>query len=277
MCSFFQTAAHAKIYAKYRPTPPHAFVEKALDFLKTKLTSNLRLGVDIGCGPGTSTAVLAPHFEHMRGYDISVSQIREAKVNNKFPNVSFIVAAAENIPEGKESVDLITVMEAVHWFDLKAFYKEVTRVLVPNGVLAIYGYRIPTPVSKNQARMDSIIENEVYMAVTKLYGSPKAMLCQEMYRDVPPIFEDHVRYSMEDVKRTTVADYGNFFRTLSSYQRFLKKSPTEAEDLIDKLTYLLMEDNGMLGKNPQSAPLQVKTTFFTILSRKPEDHSHINC
>ncbi|XP_077532840.1 putative methyltransferase DDB_G0268948 [Haemaphysalis longicornis] len=277
MNQFYATAAHARIYAKYRPGPPRPFVEKALDFLKTKLTSNLRLAVDVGCGPGTSTAVLAAHFEHVRGYDISETQISEAKANNRLRNVSFSVGPAENIPVENQSVDLVTVMEAVHWFDVDAFYKEVNRVLVPNGVLAIFGYRIQTPVSKNQARMDSIIENEVYLAVTKKYGIPGARLCQEMYRDVPPIFEDHVRDTMEDVQCTTVGDYVNFIRTLASYQRFLKKSPTEAERLIDRLTFLLMEDNGMLGKNPHTTPLQVKTSFFTLLSRKPGDHSGVNC
>lgn len=69
------------------------------------------------------------------------------------------VSPAETIAERDESVQLVTVMQAVHWFDLDAFYKEVTRVLVPNGVLALCSYLIPKPVSKDQPRMDSIIHN----------------------------------------------------------------------------------------------------------------------
>jgi SAM-dependent methyltransferase len=34
------------------------------------------------------------------------------------------------------SIDLIVVAQALHWFDLQRFYKEVRRVLKNNGVLA---------------------------------------------------------------------------------------------------------------------------------------------
>ncbi|WP_211263129.1 methyltransferase domain-containing protein [Thioalkalivibrio nitratireducens] len=36
--------------------------------------------------------------------------------------------------------DLITVGQALHWFDFPAFYAEAARVLRPGGVLAAWGY-----------------------------------------------------------------------------------------------------------------------------------------
>ena len=44
--------------------------------------------------------------------------------------------------EGK-SAQLLTVCQAVHWFDLDKFFAEVDRVLVPNGVLALYASLTP--------------------------------------------------------------------------------------------------------------------------------------
>lgn len=40
------------------------------------------------------------------------------------------------------SVDLVTTAQALPWLNLDLFYKEVRRVLKPNGVFAAYGYGI---------------------------------------------------------------------------------------------------------------------------------------
>lgn len=53
------------------------------------------------------------------------------------------VSPAEKINAGDASVHLVTACQAAHWLDLPTFYKEVHRVLVPNGVLALYGYEFP--------------------------------------------------------------------------------------------------------------------------------------
>ncbi|XP_075545708.1 putative methyltransferase DDB_G0268948 isoform X1 [Dermacentor variabilis] len=269
MSHLFKTISHVNIYAKFRPTAPQAFVEEIMKFVKVNV-SDFNLAVDAGCGPGISTTALAPYFKKVHGYDTSEAQIAEAKALNKSENVSFCVSPAEKIPEKNESVQLITVMQAVHWFDLDAFYKEVKRVLVPHGVLALGGYLIPKPVSKDQKRMDSIIQNEIYMGVMKKYWEPVRDIVDSMYRDIPPAFEDHVRIEgIEECKVRTVADYVNYTKTWSAYQLFLKKEPSEAEELTRKLMSILMEDAGKAGEDPAKTNLEVKTQFFTILARKP--------
>ncbi|XP_065286252.1 putative methyltransferase DDB_G0268948 isoform X1 [Dermacentor albipictus] len=292
MSHLFKTISHANIYAKFRPTAPQAFVEEIMKFVKVHV-SDFNLAVDAGCGPGISTTALAPYFKKVHGYDTSEAQIAEAKALNKFENVYFwaldtlensgwsgffrsphfihsLVSPAEKIPEKNESVQLITVMQAVHWFNLDAFYKEVKRVLVPHGVLELGGYLIPKPVSKDQKRMDSIIQNEIYMGAMKKYWEPVRHIVDSMYRDIPPAFEDHVRIEgIEECKVRTVADYVNYTKTWSAYQLFLKKEPSEAEKLTRKLMSILMEDAGKAGEDPAKTNLEVKTQFFTILARKP--------
>ncbi|XP_065286253.1 putative methyltransferase DDB_G0268948 isoform X2 [Dermacentor albipictus] len=269
MSHLFKTISHANIYAKFRPTAPQAFVEEIMKFVKVHV-SDFNLAVDAGCGPGISTTALAPYFKKVHGYDTSEAQIAEAKALNKFENVYFCVSPAEKIPEKNESVQLITVMQAVHWFNLDAFYKEVKRVLVPHGVLELGGYLIPKPVSKDQKRMDSIIQNEIYMGAMKKYWEPVRHIVDSMYRDIPPAFEDHVRIEgIEECKVRTVADYVNYTKTWSAYQLFLKKEPSEAEKLTRKLMSILMEDAGKAGEDPAKTNLEVKTQFFTILARKP--------
>uniref|UniRef100_A0A1E1XUS2 Methyltransferase type 11 domain-containing protein n=1 Tax=Amblyomma sculptum TaxID=1581419 RepID=A0A1E1XUS2_AMBSC len=269
MSHFFKTGAHASIYAKFRPTAPRALVDEVLKFLAVKV-SDRKLAVDVGCGPGISATIWAPYFEKVHGYDVSEAQINEAKAINKLENVSFSVSPAETISEKDESVQLVTVMQAVHWFDLDKFYKEVTRVLVPNGVLALCSYLIPKPVSKNQERMDSIIHNEIYKGVPNGYWDPVRDIVDNLYRDIRPAFEDHVRIDcIEGRREGTVADYVNYTKTWSAYQLYLKKCPAGAEEMTRKLTSILMEDAGKVGDDPEKTSLEVKTQFFMILARKP--------
>lgn len=64
--------------------------------------------------------------------------------------------SAEKLEEADKSVDLVTVGMAVHWFDLKRFSEEVNRVLCPNGVLALYGYKLPHPAINGVCLANSI-------------------------------------------------------------------------------------------------------------------------
>ena len=52
-----------------------------------------------------------------------------------------------------ESVDLVTTCQAIHWFDIPRFYKEVDRILRPQGVLAIYGYHLTGPAPETASNL----------------------------------------------------------------------------------------------------------------------------
>ena len=83
-------------------------------------------------------------FPKVVGIDVSDSQILSAKNFANVPsNVEFMVGPSEILNYEEETVDLITVCQAVHWFDIPKFYQEVNRVLKPSGVLAIIGYHCP--------------------------------------------------------------------------------------------------------------------------------------
>jgi len=52
----------------------------------------------------------------------------------------YAVSAAEKTLFGDNSFDLISVAQAIHWFDFKAFYSEVKRTLKHGGLLAVIAY-----------------------------------------------------------------------------------------------------------------------------------------
>ena len=65
--------------------------------------------------------------------------IDNAKQNNSFPNVEYMVSAAERMPMLEDkSVVLVTAGRAIQYFDFGPFFSECKRVLKPNGIVAFY-------------------------------------------------------------------------------------------------------------------------------------------
>lgn len=125
-------SGHAADYAASRPTyPPELFA-----FLASVAPART-LVWDCGTGNGQAAVVLAEHFDKVFATDASAEQIRNAERHAK---VEYVVAPAEACPLPDASADLVTVAQALHWFDFDNFYAEVRRVLKPGGVIAAWGY-----------------------------------------------------------------------------------------------------------------------------------------
>ena len=85
------------------------------------------------------------------GFDTSEQQLEAARATwasspeskSSSAEVIFKKGNSERILLEDASVDLITVAQALHWFDLNLFYPEAHRVLNEKGTLAIWGYDKP--------------------------------------------------------------------------------------------------------------------------------------
>lgn len=114
------SSTQATSYARHRRvslSPIHSFV---LDHHKFTGGNNGTL-LDVGCGPGNVTNVLAQSFETAMGVDpgsemINVARHSDGKTSTEAP-VQYYVCAAEELDQVKEishgSVDLITAAMAV--------------------------------------------------------------------------------------------------------------------------------------------------------------------
>lgn len=123
---------HASDYKRFRPTYPEAL----FSFLSKQVTVH-EAAWDCGTGNGQGAIGLAPYFKQVYATDASKAQIDQTAVAE---NITYAVATAEqsNLPD--QSVSVVTVFQALHWFNLDKFYREVKRVLLPNGILAVMGY-----------------------------------------------------------------------------------------------------------------------------------------
>ena len=125
-------SAHAAQYAAHRPTYPPALVDALAD-----LAGGTRLALDCGCGTGQLSVPLAVRFDRVIAIDGSAAQIAAAE---RHPRVEYRVALAESSGLPARTVDLVTVAQAAHWFDLTRFYAEVRRVGRTGGLLALVTY-----------------------------------------------------------------------------------------------------------------------------------------
>ena len=83
---------------------------------------------------------LAEYFDLVHATDVAPEQIAAAKPH---PRVIYAVSPAEHSSLAAASVDLVTVAQALHWFDVPAFYAEARRVMRPGALLAVWTYPRP--------------------------------------------------------------------------------------------------------------------------------------
>ncbi|MFK8052093.1 MAG: class I SAM-dependent methyltransferase [Woeseiaceae bacterium] len=164
---------HAEIYARYRPGYPRAM----FSWLASQAPGRQRAW-DCATGNGQAARLLAPDFDFVIATDASEQQINNA---SKHPKVTFRVAPAEASGLGAESIDLVTVAQALHWFDVEAFYAHARSVLKPDGVLAIWTYQLFSVIPA----VDDVV-NEFFYGPIAPYWPQRRQLVDNSYEGILP-------------------------------------------------------------------------------------------
>lgn len=122
-------------YSKYRPN----YAQKSIDYLKNKvhLTKNSIIA-DIGSGTGKFSKLLLDEGFKVFGVEPNSDMRQKAEYElHDRRNFISISGTSENTTLPNNSVDLITVAQAFHWFDVEKFLMECNRILKENGYVAI--------------------------------------------------------------------------------------------------------------------------------------------
>jgi SAM-dependent methyltransferase len=181
-------------YAKFRPGYPEAL----FDWIAAQTAAH-DLAWDCGCGNGQASVPLAARYGRVVGTDLSERQIGEAAPH---PRIEYRAAPAEASGLADASCDLVTVAQALHWFDFERFYTEVRRVLKPGGVLAAWTYQL--------LRGDSLVDDvfhDYYQRVLASWWPAERKWVDEGYRTLPfpfeeiaaPVFEIRLQWTLEDL------------------------------------------------------------------------------
>jgi 2-polyprenyl-3-methyl-5-hydroxy-6-metoxy-1,4-benzoquinol methylase len=94
--------------------------------------------LDVGCGTGYGSSVLASSARSVLGLDISNEAITFAQEHYKKANVEFLVADCSRLSLKAQSIEGIVCFEVIeHLVDQEAFLGELQRVLKEDGLLVI--------------------------------------------------------------------------------------------------------------------------------------------
>lgn len=194
-------------YAAYRPEYPAALFE----WLAGRCASHNAVW-DCATGNGQAATGLAVHFERVIATDASAAQIAHARRDVR---IEFRVAPAEASGLDDRSVDLVTVAQAVHWFDLPRFYAEAARVLKPGGLLAVWGYgRVALPEALD-ARFAHF-----YADTLGPYWPPERALIDDGYRNLEFPFVAEPAPGFEIEVEWTLDRLLDYVATWSAVQRY---------------------------------------------------------
>lgn len=182
-------------YRRYRPAYPASLFRYL-----SSLTKYHDAAWDCATGNGQCAVALGDHYDRVYATDASSSQIHRA-IRRK--NVSYAVSEACGSGLAEQSVDIVTVAQALHWFANEAFYREVSRVLKKNGVIAAWAYGLPVISPK----VDALVR-ELYSEITGGFWEPEIRHIDSNYRDLPfpfreiaaPPFSILARWTFEELK-----------------------------------------------------------------------------
>ena len=209
----------SKEYAASRPTYPRAL----FDFL-AGLVERKELVWDCATGNGQAATFLGEYFDRVVASDASAKQIENARAG---PNVRFAVFSAEKAELEDASVDLITVAQALHWFNFEDFYREARRVSRKGGVIAAWTYGLHSISPEVDA-----VTQRFYRDVIGRYWPKEVKYVENRYEDIPfpfqqmdaPVFQIELQWSLRDLV--------GYLYTWSSVQKYMAEN---GSDPVEKL------------------------------------------
>ena len=227
-------SAVASEYAAWRPHYP----DSLFGWL-AGLPAGRGLAWDCGAGSGQATLGLTRFFGRVVATDASGAQLAAASAH---PRVEYRVAPAETSGLEAASVDLVTVAQALHWFDLTAFYAEVRRVLAPGGVLAAWTYGTPR-LGDPEPELDRRLA-KFYTETVGPYWPSERRHVETGYRSLPFPFVELPTPEFEMTACWTLDEMLGYLGTWSATARFRQ---ARAEDPIALLGQELAPHWGRAG------------------------------
>ena len=218
-------------YARFRPGYPEDLYQWVFQQL-----SGFERAWDCGTGNGQVARQLAKRFEVVLATDISEAQLSHAP---KAENIMYRVARAEQTDLPGEFFDLVTVAQALHWFDFEGFFTEAQRVLKPGGWLAVWSYQL--------CRFDPDIDHHIqrfYHEIVADFWDPERAHIDNAYANVPFPFTPIPAPPFQQQVVWTIADVEGFLNSWSAVRHFRKKT---GDDPVEPFIEELKKD---WGKNP---------------------------
>lgn len=167
---------NSKQYAQFRPTYPEELYSFIFQYVRNKQNA-----WDVGTGNGQVARVLARHFKQVYASDISQKQLDEAV---QLPNIQYFCCNEYETPFAEHTFDLITVGQAIHWFNFDLFYQEIQRVAKKGAIIAVWGYNL----LQISPQVDKLIQ-EFYREKVGSFWDLERKYVEKAYQTIPFPFQ----------------------------------------------------------------------------------------
>ena len=210
-------SAQAVDYARFRPRYPDELFRYLAGIVPER-----ELAWDCATGNGQAAVALAGEFEHVVATDASEKQIANTTPH---PRIEYRIASAEKSGIDSNTIDLVAIAQALHWFDLDRFYAEAKRVLKQQGVIAAWAYNL----LRTTPAIDAVVNHYYSNVVGAFWPAERALV--EKFDQLPFPFTEIATPSFEMVAEWNVEHLLGYLRTWSSTQRFIaanKRDPLQS-------------------------------------------------
>lgn len=133
-----QFARTVQAFSKYAVRDTPEVLAEKVEFCMPKPTD---LALDVACGPGAFVLGLAPRVSFVRGIDLTVAmldQARQSQLERQILNACFERGEAEQLPYRDATFDLVTCQCSLHHMPKPELaLQEMVRVMKPVGRLII--------------------------------------------------------------------------------------------------------------------------------------------
>ena len=248
--------SHSQLYRIARPTYDPSIYKVIFDFIAETPSAKHTLAVDVACGTGQVASELSKHYDHVIACDANAEQLRAAIQG---PNITYIQSLAEDIgsslasvvsaptPPERQTVDLATVAQALHWFDIDTFYRQVRQVLTPNtGVLACWGYSMlrivnlqgPQTIAQTTALQQANGRfNAIHADTLGAWWDGRRVLVDSEYEGLDEaarrVFSTVKTVRFLPRKEMSLGQIVTYMRSWSSYQTYMKQEEEEKKQGLD--------------------------------------------
>lgn len=129
-----------------------------------------KIVLDIACGSGYGTKLMAAKARKVYGVDIDEETINYAKEHFSGKNITYLVGSGTKIPLDNNTVDVVVSYETIeHIDDYGTFINEVKRVLKPDGLFLLSTPNDIEYMEGNHFHIHEFVYNELLALVKKYF------------------------------------------------------------------------------------------------------------
>jgi ubiquinone/menaquinone biosynthesis C-methylase UbiE len=231
------------LYSRFRPGYPRQLFDFLLPLVPVKKNA-----WDCGTGNGQVAVKLSSYFNKVYATDLSSAQIQNAY---KKPNIFYSVENAEETLFPDNNFDLITVAQAIHWFEFKKFYGEAKRTLKPGGVIAVAGYDVFRINKKTNLLIDKF-----YRDTTGPYWDKERKYVEDHYLTIPFPFKEITTPGFSMNYNWEFEQVIGYLNTWSAVQHYTRKNN---ENPVEKFSEELKKAWGNVLKRKVTFPIFMRT------------------